>query len=164
MHGISPALKGKKGVVHVVKFARIDQYPKYLARQGFDIGIAPLADNAFNRGKSNLRWLEYSALKIPTVASNVGHFAETIRPGLDGILCDTPDDFTRELETLIKDRSLRWNLGQAAYDRVQSDFNVNGVVQQYKATLEEIRERGQIKRFCPEYKASNFKQVTEAVL
>ena len=67
-HGMHPNFKGKKGVRWLREFVRIDKYPKFMAKIGMDIGMAPLVDNAFNRGKSNLRWLEYSSLGIPTVA------------------------------------------------------------------------------------------------
>jgi hypothetical protein len=46
-----------------VGWAELRKYPEKLASLGFDIGLAPLRDNLYNRGKSNLRWLEYSALK-----------------------------------------------------------------------------------------------------
>lgn len=161
LHGISPALKGKKGVKWVSKFARSDQYPNYVAQNGFDIGIAPLVDNAFNRGKSNLRWLENAALSTPVVASNVGHFKETIRHGEDGLLCDTADDFIYNLEQLINDKSMRKEIGRNAYARAFKDFNVDINTLNYATILEEIKTRGQIKRASPEYKNSN--HVAEAV-
>ena len=51
------------------QWVNIDQYPKHVKELSFDIGIIPLRDNLFNRGKSNLRGLEYSACGIPSVAS-----------------------------------------------------------------------------------------------
>lgn len=163
LHGASKAVRDIKGVKVNNKFARIDQYPNYVASAGFDIGIAPLVDNAFNRAKSNLRWLEYSALAIPCVASNVGHFAETIHDGADGMLCDTPEDFTNALESLIIDKSKRRMMGNQAKERVFQDFNIDKTAERYGKILEEIRDRGQIKRTVPAYKDSNFKQNVEAV-
>ena len=89
VHGVPNYLKGIPGVEVVQKFVPINHYPSFLASQDFNIGIAPLEDNAFNACKSNLRWLEYSSLGIPTVASRVGHFAQTINHGVDGFLVDT---------------------------------------------------------------------------
>jgi glycosyltransferase involved in cell wall biosynthesis len=137
-HGIHPDFRGRKGVRWEHEFIRIDKYPKAIAQMGFDIGMAPLVDNAFNRGKSNLRWLEYSALGIPTVASNVGHFAETIKHGKDGLLCDTTQDFIDALESLIVNTSLRKELGKAAKERVFNDFNIDNTVKDYKRTFEEV--------------------------
>lgn len=162
-HGMHPNFKGKKGVRWIQKFSRIDKYPKAVAAMGIDIGIAPLVDNAFNRGKSNLRWLEYSALGIPTVASNVGHFAETIDNGKDGILCDTAEDFINALEGLILNVSRRKELAKAARDRVFKDFNIDNTVKYYAKVLQEITARGQIKRVAPQFKDSNFAQPAEVL-
>lgn len=157
IHGISPSLRGKKGVKHIAKWAASADYPRHIAKQGFDIGIAPLVDNAFNRGKSNLRWLETGALGVPCVASNVGHFRETIRHGVDGLLCDTQDDFFNALEELIVNKEKRREIGRAAYSRVYDDFNVKKTCVKYADALYDIVERGQIKRAVPVYKDSNFK-------
>lgn len=163
LHGASKAIRGIKGVRINNKFARIDQYAKYVAAAGFDIGMAPLVDNAFNRAKSNLRWLEYSALGIPCVASNVGHFAETIHDGSDGMLCDTPDDFTNALESLVVDKCKRRMMGAEAKERVFKDFNIDRTSAKYGEILKEIRDRGQIKHTAPANKDSNYKQAVEAI-
>jgi len=163
LHGASAAIRAIKGVKINNKFARIDQYAKYVASAGFDIGIAPLVDNAFNRAKSNLRWLEYSALGIPCVASNVGHFAETIKDGVDGLLCNDTNDFTLNLETLIQDKSKRRAIGNTAKERVFKDFNIDNTAKYYGEVLKEISDRGQIKRTTPIVKDSNFKQTVEII-
>lgn len=135
--GLPSWLKDVKGVTHVSKWARIDKYAQSLAHLDFDIGIAPLVDNAFNRGKSNLRWLEYSALGIPTVASRVGHFAETCRDGADAFLADDAAEFEAKLDLLIKDRKLRTQMGARANARIRRDFNVDATAQLYVEALRE---------------------------
>lgn len=157
-HGMHPRFRGKKGVRWIQEFVRIDKYPKSVASMGFDIGVAPLVDNSFNRGKSNLRWLEYSALGIPTVASNVGHFKETIEHGKTGLLCDTPADFTTSLECLIKDTAQRKQLAKNAKAEVFKNWNIDNVVKTYGTILQEIVKRGQVAKTVPSYKESNFKQ------
>lgn len=162
-HGMHPKFRDKKGTRWLRDFIRIDKYPQAIARMSFDIGIAPLVDNAFNRGKSNLRWIEYSALGIPTVASNVGHFAETIHDGSDGMLCDTPEDFIQALESLITDTSKRKCMAKEAKARVFKDFNIDTTVKLYEKAFKEIIERGQVKRIAAGFKDSNFKQPAEVV-
>ena len=139
-HGMHPDFRGKKGVRWIHEFFRIDKYPKEIAKLGFDIGVAPLVDNAFNRGKSNLRWLEYSALGIPTVASKVGHFAQTIEDGKTGLLCED-DNFIMALECLIKDKKKRKEIAKAAKAEVMSKFNIDTVSKDYEKALSEIIER-----------------------
>ena len=118
----------------------INRYAPFMASYGFDIGIAPLVDCNFNRGKSNLRWLEYSALKIPCVASNVGHFASTVRPGQDGLLVDGNDlgQWKALLEHLVTNPAHREVLGRNAYKRVKTDFNVRRNAAKYIRLLKQI--------------------------
>lgn len=146
VHGIPESFKNVPGIECYYKWSRIDRYPQTLAGLDFDIGIAPLVDNAFNRGKSNLRFLEYSALGVPTVASKVGHFAETINHGVDGYLADSVYDFELHLRDLIEDRRLRCAVGARAKDRVLRDFNVDGITKDYHAILKGAVERGPISR------------------
>jgi hypothetical protein len=47
----------------------------------WDFGIAPLVENSFNRGKSALKFLEYAALGIPGIFSNVGEYGDVVEIG-----------------------------------------------------------------------------------
>lgn len=149
-HGAPKSLRDIPGVEYHEKFAKILHYPKYIASLDLDIGLAPLEDNTFNIGKSNLRWLEYSALGIPTVASKVGHFAQSITHGWDGFLVDTADakqeaaDFEAILVKLITDRKERVAVGMRAREAVRQRFNVDFVVGTYAGALEEIAKRGRV--------------------
>ena len=152
IHGAPSFLKGIPGVEIVPRFSRIDKYPGFLASRGFDIGIAPLVDNAFNRGKSNLRWLEYAGMRVPCVASNVGHFKETLRPGHDALLADGPEDFQLSLEVLIGNRDIRRRMGNNAYERAKNDFNTDKNVFAYRDILRTIVDGGQVNPIVqPEY-------------
>jgi glycosyltransferase involved in cell wall biosynthesis len=145
VHGVPEFLKGIDRVEAVAlgnDFVRIDRYPQFLASRGFDIGIAPLVDNSFNRGKSNLRWLEYAGLKVPCVASRVGHFAETITQAEDGLLCDSEQDWLDSLDFLIHDENARRKMGKNANQKARRDFNVDVNIQSYRNALEEIADRG----------------------
>ena len=128
----------------VDKFSRVDKYPAFLGARGWDIGIAPLVDNAFNRGKSNLRWLENAGLRTPCVASNVGHFAETINRGKDGLLCDDEEDWIEHLSYLIENKKARKEMGNNAYLRVRADFNTDTSVKAYQSILRQVVEKGAV--------------------
>lgn len=145
VHGVPHSIRKLNGVETIYKFARVDRYPQHIANQGWDIAMAPLIPNSFNYGKSNLRWLEAAALGIPCVASKVGHFAETIRHGQDGLLAETEEEFERHLEALITNKKLRRAIGMAARQRIATDFNVDNVAQQYAEFLHEVVKRGPVK-------------------
>jgi glycosyltransferase involved in cell wall biosynthesis len=67
----------------------------------FDVGLAPLIDTEFNRLKSDIKILEYTALGLPAIASAVGPYrnVETLE------LCDSPDGWYEALSTVITDRA-----------------------------------------------------------
>jgi len=156
VHGIPDFLRGIPRVECVTHFSRIDKYPAFLAARGWDIGIAPLVDNAFNRGKSNLRWLEYAGLGIPCVASNVGHFKETLKNGVDAYLANSNEDFEAYLSRLIERRSERTAMGARANDRARRDFNTDVSVFDYEQILRRFASRGQVVPVeDPEYAQSN---------
>lgn len=143
VHGCPHYLRKFKNVEYRAKWTHIDKYPNYLGGLGFDIGIAPLIDSSFNRGKSNLRWLEYSALKVPTVASRVGHFIDSIKDGEDGFLASSTDEFIKKLETLIKLPGIRNEMGKNAYNKVFSNFNVDETVKDYISVLSQKVEQSE---------------------
>lgn len=144
VHGIPDFFRNLDRVETVTDFTRIDRWPQFLASRAFDINLAPLVDSAFNRGKSNLRWLEFAGIKVPTVASKVGHFAETLTNGEDVILCSTEDEWFKALSALVSDENARRKMGKNANAKARRDFNVDINIQKYRAALEEIADRGHV--------------------
>jgi glycosyltransferase involved in cell wall biosynthesis len=129
--GLPDFLLDVPNIEHHRTWVPVLRYPQMLASQGYDIGIAPVRDSAFNRGKSNLKWLENSALGIPTVAARVGHFAETVNDGVDGLLYSSEAEFEQKLTALITDRKLRSKIGLAAKERVRQDFDIVNTLDSY---------------------------------
>lgn len=120
------------------KWANINLYPKFMASFKFDIGIAPLQDNNFNRGKSNLRWLEYSALKIPTVASPLPDFTRVITHGETGFIARDEIDWVEYLSLLIEAEGLRRDVGMKAFSKIKQDFNMAKTARTYLQFLREV--------------------------
>ncbi len=82
--------------------------------KGFDIGIAPLVDIHFNRCKSDLKFLEYSILGIPSVASKVESYAASVQNGENGFLASNNKDWLKYLRRLIVDSDLREKISRNA--------------------------------------------------
>ena len=116
-----------------VDWVDLTKYPKKLASLGFDIGLAPLRDNLYNRGKTNLRWLEYSSLRMPTIASDVEPFRDT-----NALLCTTSEDWFSAMDTLIKDEEIRRSLGYEAFKLVDKKFNTKKAAPKLAKRLEEL--------------------------
>jgi glycosyltransferase involved in cell wall biosynthesis len=128
--GFPDCYKDIRKIKTIRKWYPINTYPQGVKDLNMDIALAPLRDNDFNRGKSNLRWLEYSALKLPTIASNVEPF-KCIRDREDGILVTEPEEWIDAMSELIEDESLRRKIGEASYRRVKKDYNAQIVSKDY---------------------------------
>lgn len=88
-----------------------------------DIGIMPLPDESWSRGKCGLKALQYMALGIPTVCSPVGVNSEIIQDGVNGFLAATEDDWVEKLTQLLHDKSLRARLGAAGRETVEKKYS-----------------------------------------
>jgi glycosyltransferase involved in cell wall biosynthesis len=80
----------------------------------FDIGIAPLADTVFNRSKSAIKAIEYGALGIPVVASDVGPYRDYVINGKTGYLVRSEHEWGKRLYELVNDEAMRTEMGAAA--------------------------------------------------
>lgn len=135
LHGVPKFFRGVPRITADLSFKPVDKYPKWVMKAGFDIGIAPLEDNNFNRGKSNLRWLEYSAMGIPTVASPLPHFVESIKEGETGFIAKTNDEWKYNLKQLINDAELRHSIGLKARKEVEEKWSIRSLRDKYKSVL-----------------------------
>jgi glycosyltransferase involved in cell wall biosynthesis len=87
----------------------------------WDIGIAPLEDTPFNRSKSDIKFLDYSALGIPGIYSCVSAYTSTVHHLETGWLTkNTPAAWVEALETLLADADLRARLAHNAQAYVLS--------------------------------------------
>jgi glycosyltransferase involved in cell wall biosynthesis len=102
--GINPELVSATGGVP------FDDYPQ--AAASLDVGIAPLADTRFNRAKSWLKPLEYSALGVAWVASDLPEYRRLAHLGA-GALATKPAAWARELRLLLGDERYRSERAEA---------------------------------------------------
>ena len=90
----------------------------------FDIGVMPLDDDEWSRGKCSLKLLQYMAMGIPSVSSRVGSNVEIIEEGSDGFLASETEEWVEKLSRLIEDRSLGEKMGQAARRKVVEEYSL----------------------------------------
>ncbi|MCB9169440.1 MAG: glycosyltransferase family 4 protein [Flavobacteriales bacterium] len=106
-----------------------------------DIGIMPLPDDDWARGKCGLKGLQYMALGIPAVMSPVGVNTEIIADGVNGFLAGPIEDWVEKMGRLIGDAELRLRLGTAARDTVERRYSVHAWRDRYVQLFNEILER-----------------------
>jgi glycosyltransferase involved in cell wall biosynthesis len=88
-----------------------------------DVGLMPLADDPWSRGKCGMKALQYMGLGIPAVVSPVGANAEIVRDGINGFWARSPEEWVERLTLLLRDQGLRQRLGQAARQTVEQEFS-----------------------------------------
>lgn len=144
----NPVFETMKNVEIINTWETIAKYPEMKAKLNWDIELAPLVDTEFNRCKSNLRWLEASALRIPVVASKVEPYKNT-----NALLCRSTKEWVDAISTLIENESTRSEIGREAYRLVRKNYSILKVAKQYEdvvakeiirvnAVLEELKAKG----------------------
>jgi glycosyltransferase involved in cell wall biosynthesis len=88
------------------------------------VGIMPLPDNDWARGKSGYKLIQYMAMSRPTVASPVGANADIVRPGQTGYLAATDAQWLTALRSLRDNPPRRASMGAAARLRVEAEFSL----------------------------------------
>ncbi|MGD1844008.1 MAG: glycosyltransferase family 4 protein [Salibacteraceae bacterium] len=91
---------------------------------GIDIGIMPLPDDEWAKGKCGLKGLQYMALEIPTIMSPVGVNSEIIDDGRNGFLANRPEEWVDKITRLIESAEMRQQLGTAARQTVIDHYSV----------------------------------------
>jgi hypothetical protein len=89
---------------------------------GFDVGIMPLEDGPFERGKCGYKLIQYMACGLPVVASPVGVNCEIVEHGVTGFLASTLDEWEQALRVLVSDSNLRKRMGQAGRQKVEKEY------------------------------------------
>jgi glycosyltransferase involved in cell wall biosynthesis len=92
---------------------------------GFHVGLMPLEDDPWAKGKCAFKALQYMALGIPALVSPVGMNTEVVQSGHNGFVCATPAEWESSLRQLLGDAGLRHRLGLAARATIEQRYSVN---------------------------------------
>jgi len=90
---------------------------------GIDIGVMPLPDDKWSKGKCGLKALQFMALGIPTVCSPVGVNTDIIQDDQNGFLAGTEDEWVDKLSRLLRSHELRQRLGQAGRATIEQKYS-----------------------------------------
>ena len=104
--------------------------------QEFDIGIMPLPDEEWTRGKCGAKGLQYMGLGIPAVMSPVGVNTEIIEDGVNGFLAGTDEEWLEKLKKLIEFPEFRVQLGAAGRETVVARYSVEANKEKYLKLFE----------------------------
>lgn len=128
---ISPDLQAR-----FIKVDRVKAEDYYFAISQYDIALMPLVKTTFTEAKSNIKYIEASCFKIPSVASDLREFSNVITHGVDGFIASTPEAWYDSLKALVEDESLRKRMGEKAYANVQSRYSLQENGRKMKELIE----------------------------
>jgi glycosyltransferase involved in cell wall biosynthesis len=97
---------------------------EYSALAEYDVGLMPLADTPWERGKCGYKLLQYMAAGLPVVASDVGANRDIVRQGVDGFLVANETEWLDALGRLRADPELRARMGASARARVAEAYSL----------------------------------------
>jgi glycosyltransferase involved in cell wall biosynthesis len=103
--------------------------------KSFDVGIMPILDDFFERGKCGYKLIQCMACSKPVVASPVGVNREIVQPGLNGFLAETQGDWVEALNTLRTQSELRRRLGQSGRNKVETTYCLQVIAPRLLALL-----------------------------
>jgi glycosyltransferase involved in cell wall biosynthesis len=92
--------------------------------QNFDVGIMPLVDGDWERGKCGYKLIQYMACGVPVIASPVGANRQIVQHGVNGFLASNREEWIEALTKLRDDPALRAKMGAAGRALVESEFSL----------------------------------------
>ena len=104
----------------------------------FDIGIMPMPDNQWTRGKCAFKAILYMSVGIPCICSPVGMNKEIIQDGINGFLADSQKVWIEKMSLLIEDPDLRRKMGRAGRKTVEEKFSITVNAPRYLEILKEV--------------------------
>jgi glycosyltransferase involved in cell wall biosynthesis len=110
----------------------------YYRNIDFDIGLAPLTGSVFDASKSCIKALEYAALGIPVIASDVEAYRGFVIDGVTGFLCRTQKQWRAALRELAHDPALRESMGAKAREQAR-DWTIEGNYWRWAQVYSEIQ-------------------------
>ena len=102
------------------------------------VGIAPMSDDPWTKGKCGLKVLQYMAAGLPVVSSPAGVNKEIVQHGKTGFLAENAGDWKTAIERLFRDSELRHSMGKAGQKRVIEHFSVDATFRKMSESLNSL--------------------------
>lgn len=118
--GAGPKAEAAPHVVH----HEWDEEQEIAMIQDMDIGIMPLPDEPWARGKCGYKLIQYMACGLPVIASPVGVNAEIVQHGVNGFLARSEAEWAEAIRRLAGDRELRASMGAAGRLRAERFYSL----------------------------------------
>ena len=120
---------GRRGVHGIVEFVDWAEAREIEDVQQFDIGIMPLPDEEWARGKCGYKLIQYMACGRPTIASPVGVNRQIVEHGVNGHLASSSEEWRSSLEALLESRERRESMGSHGRRVVEGNYSLHSQIQ-----------------------------------
>jgi glycosyltransferase involved in cell wall biosynthesis len=110
--------------------------------QDFDVGIMPLVDEAWERGKCGYKLIQYMACGKPVIATPVGVNSDLVKHGVNGFLARTCDEWFGALSQLEKDPSCRGSMGRIGRQLVEEKYSLQVATPALVACFNSVQANG----------------------
>ena len=125
-----------------LEYRKWDEQAELCDLQEMTIGIMPLPDTPWTRGKCGYKLIQYMACGLPVVASPVGVNCEIVEHGVNGFLATTEAEWRQALTILLSDPELRRRMGSAGRHKVMERYSLQIWGPKVAAMMREIAEKG----------------------
>ncbi|OGP79280.1 MAG: hypothetical protein A2V86_08605 [Deltaproteobacteria bacterium RBG_16_49_23] len=109
--------------------------------KSFDIGVMPLADNVWSKGKCGLKLLQYNSVGVPAVCTPVGINKEIVKDGVNGFWAQNEEQWNDRLLELINEREMRKEMGLKGREIVEKNYSLDVNAPRLFSVLKEIVEK-----------------------
>lgn len=107
--------------------------------RSFDVGIMPLTDDAWTRGKCGMKALLYMGLGVPTVVSPVGANRDIVQNGKNGFLAGSDEEWVDKIVELLSDPGLRKEFARAGRSRVEMHYSAKSQIGRLREVFEAVQ-------------------------
>jgi glycosyltransferase involved in cell wall biosynthesis len=108
-----------------LRFIKWTKENEISALLGFNLGIMPLPDDIWSKGKCGFKALQYMSLGIPAIVSEVGVNSQIVDHGVNGFICSTEQEWFESISKLITDRSELKKLSDSTRQKVIAKYSVS---------------------------------------
>ncbi len=106
-----------------------------------DIGIMPMADDEWTKGKSGYKLLQYMACGLPSIAAPWGVISDVIDAGRCGLPAQDTEEWIEALDKFVGEASLREMAGKEARRRAEEIYSINAIYPRWRDVLAELVEQ-----------------------
>lgn len=134
--GFDENLTGRLAFRHTIVPWHADTELKELATA--HLGIMPLPDRPFEKGKCGFKLIQYMAMALPVLASPVGVNAQIVQNGINGFTCQSDEDWYQRIVQIMCNETMRAEMGESSRRIFVENYSLESASLTYLSTIEQV--------------------------